>query len=235
LVIRDRQGDEIVGVALFRWKGDDSEGSSAASGGLVPVGHFRGDSITVDRDEVTVLHDSEERSDLAAQEKYRPENGHYYLQEPQSIDDPRGASIAPYEAEVVFGSGLPEDPASVNLPEKLVLAFYHNFTDLDTISEYFVSDTWERLGRSCPAGMCGCQSRHQDVSRVMVKLIAYQAELEPTVNTVVRVVCVRRDNQVDAPGTATWTLLRQDDETWRLSVVRAGGEELLPSLTPIQP
>ena len=229
LVVLDKRGEDTVGVALFRWEAGLVVEGQAELGGFVPLGHFRADSIKLAYDQVTLLRRHQDRSDLATREIYVPQEGRYYKQAVRHVDDPEGQVFAPQDAEIVFALGMPEAPEGVKLPEKLVLALYQNYNNVDEIKTYGVSGAWDRLGGVCPPNACGCSFRPQDVSRVRVKQIAYEAEWERTTNVVVQVICESRGNQVDPPQTLTWSLLRQFDETWRLNGVVPGGDEYLCS------
>jgi hypothetical protein len=235
LVVRDVRGEYTVGVAIFRWDPELVVGEQVTQkealekGGFVPLGHFRADSIQVDRNRIELLRRHQDRSDLATREIFVPQQGRYYEQEVRHVDAPEGKLLAPQEAEVVFALGMPEVPVEVKLPEKLVLAFYQNYSEVDQVRSYGMSDAWENLGGVCPPNACGCSFAPRDVDRVMVKQIAYEAELSRTTNVVVQVVCQSRSGQVDPPRTLTWSLLRQLDETWRLNGVVPGGEEYLCS------
>jgi hypothetical protein len=228
LVIRDKLDENTVGVSIFRWKGDQTTAMESeeelAIGRFEPLGHFRGDSVEVERDKVIVIHRHYDRSDLAAKETYQPENGRYYTQAVRDVDDPSDELYAPQEAEIIFAPGPPAEPADVELPEKLVLAFYQNFRDLNEIARYFDQEAWTRMGRRCPANRCGCASRHEDVSRVMVKQIAYEADLTKITQVAVQVVCINGNGEPDPISTVTWSVRREPDSTWVLFDVVPGGE-----------
>jgi hypothetical protein len=233
LVIRDKRNDDTVGLAIFRWSKDlmieSGAGKEPVAGGFVPLGHFRGDSITLEKDKVVVIRKHHDRSDLAAQETYRPESGRYYHQEVRHVDAPPAELRSPQEAEIIFAAGPPEKPVEVKLPEKLVLAFYQNFGNLDQIQGYFEAGYWERIGRHCPEETCGCTTKYEDVSRVMVKQLAYEADLRKTTQVVVQVVCVDKNNTPDPITTVTWSVRREPDSTWRLADVAVGGDNYLCS------
>jgi hypothetical protein len=199
-------------------------GEDPVTGGFVPLGHFRGDAIRVVRDTVTVIRKNYDRSDLAAREVYTPHSGHYYQKEVRHVNDPPSPLRPPQEAEIIFALGPPEQPSDVKLPEKLVLAFYRNFRNLDMIQSYFAKDAWTRIGRRCLENLCGCTSKYEDVSRVMVKQIAYEADLKKTTRVVAQVVCVNNRDETDPINTVTWSLRREPDSTWRLSDVVPGGD-----------
>lgn len=227
LLILDKHGDETVGAAIFRWQKDLVAKEGQVPGGFVPLGHFRADSINVEKDKVTVIRKQHDRSDLATREIYEPESGRYYFKEARHVDDPQGRLRSPQEAEIIFASGLPEKPGQVKLPEKLVLAFYQNFSNLDETKSYVTPAAWERMGQGCPENVCGCSSKQEDVSRVMIKQIAYEAELRQTTNVVVQVICVNKNGQSEARRTLTWSLIRRADGTWLLTGVAPGGDEYL--------
>jgi len=239
LVVWDKRGDDTVGVAIFRWQADlkieNGAEKESAPGGFVPLGHFRGDSIAVARDTVTVIREYRDRSDLAAQEIYTPESGRYYEQPVRHVDDPSVQLRSPQEAKIIFAPGPPETPAEVKLPEKLVLAFYENFRDLNEIQKYFTKSAWDTIGNRCPANVCGCTSGFEDVSRVMVKQIAYESNLKKTTKVVAQVICVGAGNKPDAIGTVTWQLERTSENFWRLSSVTPGGEGYLCPRTGCPP
>jgi hypothetical protein len=227
LIILDKRDKETVGVAIFHWQEDLKVEGKTVEGGFVPLGHFRGDKIEIKPDEVKVIRRLYDRSDLATQEVYKPAAGRYYSYQVRHVDDPSGQLVPPEEAEIVFWAGLPKEPSEVKLPEKLVLAFYQNFTKLAEIEKYVELETWERMNRTCGENACGCASRHNDVSRVMVKQMAYEAEKRSTVNVVVQVVCVNKKNQKETPTTLTWSLNRQSNGTWRLASITPGGDAYL--------
>ena len=231
LVIRDKRGTDTVGVAIFRWSAElqpeGAPGEELAIGGFVPLGHFRGDFIQAAKDSVTVVRKHYDRSNLATREIYLPEAGRYYQQEVQNVDGPPSQLRSPQEAEIVFAPGPPENPAEVKLPEKLVLAFYQNYRNLSEIESYFTEAAWTKLGRRCSENACGCASKYEDVSRVMVKQLAYESELKKTTQVVAQIVCMRNDNTPDPLSTVTWQVQRQDASTWRLADVVPGGEGYL--------
>ena len=227
LVILDKRDKETVGVAIFRWRKDLKVEGKQGEGGFVPLGHFRGDKIEIELDEAKVIRRLDDRSDLATQELYKPAAGRYYSREVRHVDDPFGQLLPPREAEIIFWAGLPKEPSEVKLPEKLVLAFYQNFTKLAEIEKYVEPGTWVGMGRTCGENVCGCASRHRDVSRVMVKQMAYEADKRSTVNVVVQVVCVDKKNQKETSTTLTWSLNRQSNGTWRLAGVTPGGDGYL--------
>jgi hypothetical protein len=239
LVIRDKLGEDTVGVAMFRWKREPQTAlgpeDELAIGRFEPLGHFRGDSIEVKKDQVIVVHKHHDRSDLASQEVYAPQDGHYYTQAVQDVDGPPGQLGSAQEAEIIFASGSPAEPAAVKLPEKLVLAFYQNFHDLNEVKEYFDQEAWTRMGGHCPENRCGCASKHEDVSRVMVKQIVYEADLKKTNRVVVQVVCVNRNGKPDPISTVTWSVRREPDSTLLLSDVIPGGENYLCSSSGCPP
>jgi hypothetical protein len=240
LVIWDKRGDDTVGVAIFRWQADletagEREGEKPTKGGFVPLGHFRGDSIEVVRDSVKVIRKHRDRSDLAAQEIYTPQFGRYYREQVRHVDDPVVQLLSPQEAEIVFTPGPPENPAQVKLPEKLVLAFYQNFRDLGKIQGYFTEAAWGTIGNRCPANDCGCTSRYEDVSRVMVKQLAYESNLNKTTKVVAQVICIGKGNKPDPIGTVTWQLQQQPESSWRLFAVTPGGEGFLCPRTGCPP
>jgi hypothetical protein len=230
LVIRDKRDEDTVGVAIFRWDATlvpESEGGDAIEGGFVPLGHFRGDSITLEENRVTVRRRSRDRSNLEIEEIYEAQSGRYYQAAVRSVYGPPSELRLPNTAQIVFGLGPPENPAEVKLPEKLVLALYENYTDLEEIKEYFTGRAWTDMGGRCPENVCGCASKHEDVSRVMVKQIAYEGALKKSTNVVTQVVCVNRNNRPDPIGTVTWQLQRLPESTWRLSSVTPGGDDFL--------
>jgi hypothetical protein len=228
LVIQDKREDETVGVAIFRWQeGLVVEADDGSEGGFVLLGHFRADSVTVKKDEVEVIREAGDRSDLATREVYKPQAGHYYLDRAISVGESRAQLRSPEEAEVIFASGSPEEPASVKLPEKLVMSFYQNYGDLDEIGKYLSIIAQDEIASGCPAEACGCVSEWKDVSRVIVKQIAYEAEDKAGVSVVVRVLCINKNDQPDPLRTVTWRVMRQSDGTWRLLSVRPGGDEYL--------
>lgn len=229
LVIRDKRGSDTVGVAIFRWNPDlvVESNPDSGSGGFVPLGHFRADSIVVEKDRVTVIHRHHDRSDLASREIYAPAFGRYYVQEVRHVDDPPAQLGSPQEADIVFALGPPKKPAEVKQPEKLVLAFYQNFRNLAEVSTYFRREDWLRVNGLCQDTVCGCVSRRDDLSRVLVKQIAYETALSKTTNVVVQVVCIKQNNQPDPMTTLTWSLNKEPDNTWRLYDVVPGGEGYL--------
>lgn len=227
LLIRDKRGDDTVGLAIFRWQDGLATTNDPEPGTFISLGHFRADAIEIEKDKVLLTHGLGYRSDLATREVYVPQAGHYY-RKPVSADDGLEIQLRPpQEAEIVFALGPLKDPASVKLPEKLVMAFYQNFKDLDEITKYVTSFARGKVANGCPPGVCGCTSRWKDVSQVQVKQIAYETVDKPTVSVVVQVRCVRKGGRADPLGTVTWTAQRQNNGTWRLTDVLAGGGEYL--------
>jgi hypothetical protein len=227
LVIRDRRGDAVVGAAIFRWQGDQMSETGFEAGRFVPLGHFRGDSVNVELDRVTVIRRIRDRSDLATREVYTPQDGHYYLQPVKSVDDPDSQPRSPQEAEVIFALGPPQEPAQVKLPEKLVMAFYHNFRNLEQVESYVTDAAQDKVVGGCTAETCGCASAWNDISRALVKQIAYETEVKETVSVIVQILCIKNDNQPDPMRTVTWKVRKREDGTWRLIDVLPGGDEYL--------
>jgi len=243
--------EDIVGAALFRWQdGLDltiretmpdrcmASGSflaTLACGGFVPLGSFRGDSVAVGLDQVTVIYRHNDRSDLASREIYRPVKGRYYKQAVRDVDDYPSELLSPSEAEIIFASGPPENPLEVKVPEKLVLSFYNNYNNATEVQKYFTPEAWIRIGQECVNGLCGCNFRREDVSRVMVKQLAYESDLKPFVSVIAQVVCEDTRGNSDYRNTVTWTAERQTDSSWRLHNVVPGGEEYLCPLTGCGP
>ena len=64
------------------------------------------------------------------------------------------------------------------------------------------------------------------MSRVMVKQIVYEGDLNEQVQVIVQLICVNKNNELQE-STLAWRLERQPDETWRLSDVTLGGAEFL--------
>lgn len=232
LVVQDKRGDDVVGVAIFRWDKDLQVETERAEqmppGGFVPLGHFRADAIEIEKDKVTVIRKYNDRSNLAAQEIYNPAAGRYYHQQVRHVDDAPGLLRSPQEAEIVFLPGPPTNPAQVKQPEKLVLAFYQNFRDAAQVEGYFTESAWDKIGEVCPENACGCSSERKDVARVMVKQIAYESDLDQkSTQVIVQVVCVNKNDQAEAITTVMWSLRRRVDQSWRLTDVVPGGEDQL--------
>jgi hypothetical protein len=227
LVIQDKRDKKTVGVAIFRWRGDLLLEGKTEPGGFVPLGHFRGDSITIEQDKIEVTRRHNDRSDLAVQETYVPIAGRYYVQEVKHVDDAPSQPLLPQKAEVVFADGPPKKPIEVKLPEKLVLSFYQNFDDRNEIESYVTPAAWKSVVQDCPENVCGCASRREGVSHVMVKQIAYPSDLGPTTQVVVQVICVNKSGHPEPSTTLTWGLNRQLDNTWLLADVFRGGDEYL--------
>ena len=83
------------------------------------VGSFHG-SYLIKRQDATVTtleRNGLERSQIAIQRKYQPQNGSYFKPGTQALLDPA-------EYGLVFSPGQPQDVTQVYYPEKAVLAFY---------------------------------------------------------------------------------------------------------------
>jgi hypothetical protein len=243
--------EQTMGAALFRWQegldlnlnnplptqcmGSGDFRATAACGGLVPLGHFRGDSVVVELDKVTVTNNYSDRSELASREIYHPTAGRYYRQYMRDVYDYPATLLSPTEAEIIYAAGPPEVPAQVKVPEKLVLSFYNNYNNVEEVRTYFTPEAWARIGLDCQNGVCGCTTSRERVSRVMVKQLAYESDFKPTVFVVAQVVCVNLGGGRDPMRTVTWKLQGQTDGTWRLFDVSPGGEEFLCPRTGCQP
>jgi hypothetical protein len=227
LVVQDKRGDATVGAAIFRWQADLGLEAGLETGRFVPLGQFRADSIDVELDRVIVKRRIGDRSDLATREVYTPQEGLYYLQPVKSVDDPNGRLRSPQEAEVIFALGPPQEPVQVKLPEKLVMAFYHNFGNLDEIESYVSEVARDKVAGGCPAETCGCASEWKDVSRAAVKQIAYETDVKEIISVVVQILCIKNDTQPDPKRTVTWKVRKRDDGTWRLIDVFPGGDDYL--------
>jgi hypothetical protein len=226
LVIRDRQGEVTAGAAIFRWHPElvveTCAGCEPVSGGFVPLGHFRGYSVTVQLDQVRVQRRHYDRSDLATLEIYEPRQGNYYVEAAQGVDDPNAQRQPPEWAYIIFALGLPENPAEVKQPEKLVLSYYLNYERAEEVSGYFTEADWAIIEGRCGNTVCGCTTPRNDLRRVMVKQIAYETDAVETPRVSARVLCIHNNGNPDPINDVIWLLQQKADSTWRVLDVSGG-------------
>jgi tetratricopeptide (TPR) repeat protein len=197
LIVRDHCNGEATRVSIFHWDAIREE--------YLPKGHFSGDRITLDSDRVTVAQRLPGRAQLALEYIYRPRDEATYYQ-------PGGQGIAVMhdEYETIFYQGMPEDVMLSPYPEKVVLAFYNDYTDAVETSEYFSPETWAEVD-GCAANRCGCTSNRNEISRVrVIDLQLEEYDSEQAIVTVT-VVCEHKNGQLDDQKTLEWRLAREGD------------------------
>ena len=126
----------IVEISIFGWHEEDKSEESVYES----LGWFVGDGgVTVESDKVTVLKRRlETRSQLADRLIYKPRDNKSYYQEKST------KLVPPFTVEWVTLT-MPEDPATSEYPEKVVLAFYENLTDTNKLEKMMASDTLDRF------------------------------------------------------------------------------------------
>jgi hypothetical protein len=207
LVVRDRCNEEITRLTIFYWNSDGKE--------YVPLGHFLGGDVDVNRDQVTVRERLPGRAQLMEVETYYPaDNKTYYRQDEQCTP------LECRKKELVFCHGEPADVLCSPYPEKVVLAFYCHYNDDEKAPEYFAESVQAYLGQ-CDAGGCGCIAPRHEITHVRVTRLqpeTYNEGKEPGLDRATVgawVICELRDGGSEGEKYIRWHLIREDDR-WRL-------------------
>jgi hypothetical protein len=201
LVVRDRCDGETTRLTIFHWDADRNDYKSS--------GHFRGDHIEIEKDQVTVEKRQPGRAQVTEVKTYHPdENKTYY----QSGEQCRQCT----EEELCFCYGEPEDVLCFRYPEKVVLGFYSQYNDDEMATAYFVEDARDRLGR-CDASECGCIAPRHQIGHVRVTQLEVALDGQDPDRAIVGVTvfCEHRDGAEEGERRMRWHLLREGG-CWRL-------------------
>ncbi len=209
LIVSDRCDGETTRLTIFHWDQDARR--------YQPKGHFRGDNIQVDQNEVRVEEPWPGRAQLAMRYTYRPRDNQTYYQ-----PGDQGVCVECEKRGIVFSHGEPEDVMRSPYPEKIVLAFYTHYTDDAKAPGYFAEGAWDRLGQ-CAPGRCGCASARSDIEQVWVidlkpenEPLSADKDLNPDKAAVLAtVICDRRNAASEGERLMRWILTREDDR-WQL-------------------
>ena len=203
LVVRDRCDGETTRLTIFHWDADNKE--------YVSRGHFRGDHIEIEKDEVTVEERQPGRAQLAKVATYHPdENKTYYRQNGQC------RSLECTEEELCFCYGEPEDVLCFRYPEKVVLGFYSQYNDDEKATAYFVEGVQGHLGQ-CDASQCGCIAPRDQIDHVRVTELGVEPDGQDPDRAIVGVTvfCELRDGTQEGGRRMRWHLAREGG-CWRL-------------------
>ncbi len=209
LVVRDRCGGDVVRLSIFYW--DPSEAR------YLSKGHFSGSRIQIGLNNVTVMQRLPHRAQLALRQVYEPRNNETYYQ-PGEL----GVLVMSGQYELTFYGAEPQQVTRSPYPEKVVLAFYHHYTDGERVSKYFTDVGWARM-EWCATGRCGCQAAPDEIARVRVTGLQPRGGLYGEVSGVgsdqaifdLSLVCQRLDGVPEDEASVRWYLVRQDDR-WML-------------------
>jgi len=202
LVVRDRCNGETTRLTIFYWEPNEEE--------YLPKGHFSGSRIKVELNSVTVDQRLPHRAQLALRLIYHPDDNETYY-------GPFGQGILTMSEkyELTCYQAEPKDVTRSPYPEKVVFAFYRNYTDDKQISEYFTEKGWEQL-EQCAAGRCGCTSARSEITHVRVTSLQPGEDTSSDQATFdLNVICERQNGAPDDETTIRWYLVRQDDR-WKL-------------------
>jgi hypothetical protein len=161
VVIEDKLGDLVVEASIFSEQDiENSEDNPYKSRGW-----FIGDGgVKVELDKVTTwTRRLGTRSQLADRRTYTPrENQTYYQKGSAKLVDPG--------TPVLVSLSMPEDPATSEYPEKVVLAFYESLTDTDKLRGLMTTAAFTTFVKTDP--IYGCLNSSLPAN-VLVKDIGY--------------------------------------------------------------
>ena len=164
LIIEDRVGEGSKQTTIFRW---NSVGESGEE--YIPLGHFSGDQVLTKKDVVTVIKRHADRPQLATEYTYYPygKKNYYNANAPEPIK------------KIVFWQSEPKQVALSPYPEKVVLAFYTNYTNGEEPSRFLGEENWTLLDR-CNNNQCGCNIPREQIEEVRVlELIPLSSDCSP--------------------------------------------------------
>lgn len=198
LVIRDSCDEQITRLTIFHWDPDIGEYRAK--------GHFSSDRIKIGRDKITLEEQLPGRAQLAELVTCYPREKKTYYQ-----NDTMSSLVQCGEGELTFWNGEPKDACCSPYPEKVVLAFYHDFRD-DMATRYFTDTGWKNSGE-CAAGQCGCISARSEISRVHVLELHTQEEPSGPSQAIVDVTvrCETLSGVLQESYPIRWHLIHKDD------------------------
>ena len=143
LVFQDLDSNEVTTrVVIFDWEDHepDKRLPPAADEQMGQwyhcVGQFSGDAgVKLEKNKVTLWERTADRSQLAIRKVYRPQQGSYMANK---------QLIAPAEICLDFAFGEPSDVANSPYPEKVLMAFFHNFT-ADKAFDFLTKQAQQKL------------------------------------------------------------------------------------------
>jgi hypothetical protein len=220
LIVEDRIGSLIVEASIFSWSEEDkSEESQYES-----LGWFKGDGgVTIDLNRVTVrVRQRNTRSQLADRFVYKARDNKTYYQENST------KLVLPDMTDWVSLS-MPEDPATSEYPEKVVLAFYQNITDANKLKGLMTSDAYEALQKSdavfdCLSQRTGALVKNMDYSQALsVPTHTENSNISITVTVSATSTCLVNDRPSGKELKLTWQVRwdkyddkGNDKDTWIL-------------------
>lgn len=220
LIVRDRCGSvspPTTRLTIFCWNEGIEE--------YEPLGQFWGNRIEVDYNEVAVTRlIPHHRAQLAMRYIYRPVGSNpatYYIQTGEDY-----LPVSEQETEFVFYE-RPEGVLTSPYPEKVVLAFYMDYTQND-ILKYLREDRWR--DSICADGGCGCNAPRNRIRRVGVTYLHCASERsagrqpcggergpeEAAVD--VEIICERKNGQREQAKSLRWQLICEDNQ-WKMASV----------------
>ncbi len=130
--------------------------------------------IRRDKDTITTLDRNDmERSQIATQRTYKPQNGSYFKAGTQTLLDP-------VETGLVFSTGQPRDVTEVYYPEKAVLAFYQALGSDDsklTQAKQYLSEQ-AQLAYNINTDSFGLAMGRSQLAKVLVWEIGYVPDIQ---------------------------------------------------------
>jgi len=202
LVVEDRCDGEITKASIFHW--------DSAAGRYLPKGNFSGSRVQVMEGHVIIDRRLPDRAQLALRQVYRPRNGQTYYQ-PGDL----GILVTSEQYEYTFYQAEPRDVTRSPYPEKVVLGFYHHYSDGEGVSNYFTETGWEQLAQ-CTTGQCGCTAAPSEVAHVRV--IDMRSKESTSADRAVfdfDIVCELQNERPEGETTVRWHLM-QEDNGWKL-------------------
>jgi len=205
LVIQDTTPENIiVEASIFSWE----PGEKAEESRFQLRGWFRAeDGVFVETDRVTIrerLKDT--RSQLVYRRVYRSTaDKSYFKKGSQNLVDP--------ETEMV-SLAMPDDPTTARFPEKTVLAFYKNITDLNALTELLTQRALTALLNNQLRFGCAGIDRSQ-LERAWIEDIDWprNGEIKPEV-TVKKGKCRLKNGSVKEFTAINWQLERSEGRWW---------------------
>ncbi len=169
VIVEDKTAEGIiVEASIFGWR----EAGKSEGSGYNLLGTFLGDGgVTVEPDKVTVLvRHAETRSQLADRRIYRPHDQSYFQKDGFKL-------VPPFTVGWVTLS-MPEDPATSEYPEKVVLAFYENLTDTTKLGKIMAPEVLNQFKRRDQ--VFGCLNGAQPANVVITDVQYIQASPVPS-------------------------------------------------------
>ena len=188
-VLSDLPGPEVVfqsvnaqsittHVVLFDWQDHASDpvlppvASETIGQWYHCVGQFNGDAgVELKSNQVVVWERTEERSQLSKRKTYLPQNGNY-MQDKELIP--------PQEICLDFAYGLPKEVEKSPYPEKVLMAFYSNFTS-EKAYQFLTAQAKQQMRNQEGNWKNIAPWPRTPAIKVCIKELIYQPETEPQV------------------------------------------------------